>query len=226
MAIKRDPPVNPDEVTNYIPGTENFPTLACVAAGDRILPQSVTFATEDPFNTVERDADGYLPHLAYYPINDVQTDPRGGLTKEGAVGSNNSRPTPIRVDLGPLYCPWAGNVTIEGGTGPGDPYGRLLVSYYWDKPWVERTRGTKGRTDQRGIVLGTLTFYSVTGGTQIRRPKLAKAVISPDTRTIALHYGIFNVAILSTNSIPIPLGGAITIEPRTDCPALIFVIGT
>lgn len=227
MAIKPDPVPAAAESTVYIPGTENFPTLACVSAGDRMLIQSVRFADENPFNRVEPDASGYLPHLAYYPLNDVNADPRGGLVKEGSVGSNNSKPTPIRVDMGPIYCPWSGNVNVEGGNGPGDPNGRLLITYYWDKPWVERNRNTKARTDQRGLVLGTLTFFGVPATTLIRRPVLAKSVISADSpRLIVLHYGTFSVPVTSSNGRPIPLGGAIHIEPRFDCPALIFEIAT
>jgi hypothetical protein len=92
-------------------------------------------------SNVVPDSDGYMPHMVFRPTYGRVKDPRTFPTENDVEQSfgNDSYPPEIRMDLGDFYAPYAGEFSIEGGSGPGGPEGTLLISWVWDRPAAKRS---------------------------------------------------------------------------------------
>jgi hypothetical protein len=234
MAIVADatPPPLAVTYTPVVPGVPlNPPENVCVYAGDRIILVSETLTNPAgamqpdvvPDGTAGQGA-GYMPHWVYRPywcrrqdVFDPPVDAGGNVVKlyDGVNGPAGVGPT-IRVDLQYLYCPWAGTVTIEGGSGP--PSGiacPILLSFLWDQQARQRSgwwgtaaeiaRRIRGETrnwspvkmprfpvDARLAARMTLTFYNAFAGGRalsIERPECASSVWTPDQQVLILDNG-------------------------------------
>lgn len=212
----------PSLALTYVLGKQNAPTNICVAAGDRLyLIQMVANGDVAPDGTVGAGA-GYMPHWAYRPewprLQDVDDPPQGATLINGLNGNAATGPT-IRVDLAYLYCPWAGQVTIEGGQGlqgNGSPT-EIVIAYGWDQQSRQRQgwwkifheaalrimghsrrdgplRFPRVPMDMRGFVKMTLTFWNSapTGSPfalPIARPQMCDSAWTPETEQLVLDSG-------------------------------------
>jgi hypothetical protein len=196
----------------------------CVEAGDRIYLAAPTVLTTgadvQPDGTPGQGV-GYMPHWVYRPTwmrtQDVNAPPAEGTRLIDGLNGNASVGNKIRVDLDQmLYCPWAGQVTIEGGlgvpSGNGDP-AQLQIAYAWDQKsrqhqrwWWPVDRETINRliglpappatarlprvpVDGRFFVRHTLTFWNCGAGATIQRPAFATCVWTPDAEGLVLDNG-------------------------------------
>jgi hypothetical protein len=205
MAITSDAPLNPADA-NYTPGAvanlawkENI----CVVAGDRLELVNFILVPADgnlqPDGTPGKGA-GYMPHWRYTPkwahkqdLNEdgfwhekVGNGAAGTKLWRAANGNIGARPV-IRVDLADLYCPWDGEVSVEGGMGPsGRPTStQLVVSYIWD----QTNRARRVPVDTRVKYPHRLTFRNTPVDKPITIPVKATAVWTPDTQTLVLDNG-------------------------------------
>jgi len=230
MAVNEDASPIPNFLT-YTPGLKQWIQPICVEAGDRLYlaapmvlqdPQGLGGADVVPDGTAAQGI-GYMPHWAYRPIwmrqQDVNAPPAPGTKLADGLNGIASVGSTIRVDLGELYCPWAGTVTIEGGQGPLIAGVRtnafpLTVAYGWDQKsrqhqrwwWptsvetINRLLGlpappAHGRlprvpTDARLLIRHTLTFWNCPDGTPIQRPAFATSVWTPDQQGLILDNGV------------------------------------
>lgn len=253
MAIQPQPPPDPNFVTRYVPGTEQFAAMGnlCVEAGDRLIWTGQTYDPHGVFPappTVVPDADHLMPHWAYRPAYSRLQPPDApevSVTNPlESVGGNNGSTPVIRVDFGPLYCPWAGQVQIEGGAGGFE----LFITWIWERARRDRLKwwetmttiifsGVHGLprddvrmprvpTNQRGFSHQTLTFYNVPGGTRIARPSCAQSVWTPNALTLRLDTGAGSFSSLAVESfgLPVALGPFTFVSPTAQATVLTFGI--
>lgn len=216
MAIQEN--AQPTLSATYVPGSKTWLQPICVEAGDRLyLIQMKPSGDISPDGTAGAGV-GYMPHWAYRPSymreQDLHDPPQGANLYDGVNGNaGDIGSAPIRVDLGYLYCPWAGQVTIEGGAG-GNP---VQIAYGWDQTgrarhgWWRtvaevfwRIMGRSPReghlkmprvpVDMRASAGMTLTFYNAekdnNGNTfPITRPAWSTCVWTPTTESLILSNG-------------------------------------
>lgn len=230
---------------NYVPKANinvgnQFPSLGCVSAHDRFILKAMTFTHPGAGSDIVPDDDGYMPHLAYYPGYDRDADPAAGARAadempayaprdareaaehDGYVFGNDIPVPVIRVDLGSLFCRWAGNVQIEGGSGPGSPDGDLTITWIWDRPWAQGR--VRRPTDPPGFVLHTFTVWGTAGGAAVTRPAMAETVWSPSGIALDLDNGPGTFGQRVTAAVPYPLGPFTRIRPAAAADALVFGI--
>ncbi len=202
----------------------------CVQAGDRLflIANVLTDGNVLPDGTTGAGA-GYMPHWVYRPfwcrtqdVNQPPADRAASGTRDpvklydGLNGNASVGPT-IRVDLGYLYCPWAGVVCIEGGRAAGASGTCIIqMAWGWDQQARQRQRwwelpmeliaritGTSRAVgpikfprlpvDGRLIAETTLTFYNAhnVDGTAlaINRPQGADKVWTIDQQSLTLDNG-------------------------------------
>lgn len=190
MAIEKDQTLTTANSARYNPNSGVFSAgNICVEAGDRIWFVSMQFATPGSGNDVTKDASGYFPHFVYRPIELFVQDPRDAISiNKPLYGVHGfGPPKTLRFDLASFYCPWAGEVSIEGGDGPVGENGDLLIQYIWDRSPQQRlswwqtlveivatglgfgngsqnplSRLPRIPVEMRSLTRQTLTFYNVT----------------------------------------------------------------
>jgi len=203
----------PNGATIYTPGGNSYMNLCGVNPGDTIIVTNVTFLVpggDGAGNNVFSDNGGqpgffasptgllpyYLPMLAYRPAYSRFQDSRDQNVQsaKGRAAGNSTTPSQFFVDLkSSLYCRWAGEVKVVGGSSPGFAQGSLLISYYWDR--AGNRMATPVTT--KGFVAHTLTvpnapplFGIAATPTRIPIPPGATAVKSPDANaSITLDNG-------------------------------------
>jgi hypothetical protein len=240
-------PLNPSQsgLWFYVPGTTNFPSIgACgVEAGDLFTIKRITFAYPNAtpgVNNVVPDRQGYLPHLAYYPETMNLGAPmkverwKDTLTGQehrreyldpahckGACYDNDANAPPVyRLDRGTLYCRGPGQVSIEGGSGPGGNDGTLAISYVWWRQSIAqaaRDAGMKGIVvphTPAGPVTHRFTLWNA-GGLDIAGnpifvpvPYGAVRVFTPDAQPITASFGpgTYSAVINADFGLAAPLG--------------------
>jgi hypothetical protein len=249
MAITPDTALTPSDA-NYTPGAvanlawkENL----CVVAGDRI--ELVNFILDPPASrggNLQPDhtpgyGRGFSPHWRYTPKwAHKQSLNENGLWNENGIASSvpklwraangniGARPV-IRVDLNDLYCPWDGEVSVEGGMGASNaPKGtQLVISYIWD----QTGRVPRIAVDTRLKYKHRLTFWMPyeedAVGLPITIPVRADAVWTSATSTLLLDNGPGTFAVLVTvsgESGKSPVSGFTRVTPQGAVPAVIFGI--
>jgi hypothetical protein len=214
MGITPDTPLSPADA-NYTPGVISANTAwkenICVVAGDRIellqfilTPDAAGGGNLRPDGTPGFGA-GFMPHWRYTPkwarkqdLNENafwedKVGGPGGATKlwRAANGNLGARPV-IRVDLDDLYCPWDGEISVEGGTGPlSTPTStQLVVSYLWDQTHRSRRVAADTRVKYRHRLTFWNPFNADSGAAlPIQIPVRADSVWTPDTQQLVLDNG-------------------------------------
>ncbi len=193
MPVRSDEPVTGVGSSTYTPGSTSFPGLQCVAAYDSLVIVGFAFKEPNILSNVIPDAAGYMPHLAIRPKPYLgAADPRSQAAAVVAqrfgvpLSGNIANPPPIRVDFGRVYLPWAADISIEGGDGPGAPYGTLLITYFWDRaPWHREAVPILGPN----TVPNQLTVYNQGARARVMRPACAVDVFTPDGVDLRLDNG-------------------------------------
>jgi hypothetical protein len=250
MAITPDTALSTQDA-NYTPGAVAnvaWKEPLCVLAGDRI--ELVNFIlTPDAAHGGNLQPDGtpgygrgFMPHWKYTPkwahkqdLNeegfwDEHNRKGSGAVKlwRAANGNIGARPV-IRVDLDDLYCPWDGEVSVEGGMGASKaPTGtQLVVSFLWD----QTGRVPRIPVDTRLKYKHRLTFWNPFNGEQVALPITipvrADAVWTPTPQTLVLDNGpgTFSVTVqVSGESGLSPVSGFTRVTAVGAVPAVIFGI--
>lgn len=139
MATEIRPDTGPGSF-EYVPGQSTKSGLFCVQAGDRITFSGWKFKNFNPgVSDVRPDSDGYLPHFSIRPryVRDagIGSSSIAEMRRQfGVPLSGNIDNFPfIRVDLGSVWFPFAAEVKIDGGDGPGPEFGTLLITIEWER---------------------------------------------------------------------------------------------
>lgn len=194
MSIKKEA-LTGNGSTRYTPGVKaTFPQVACVAPYDVITITGFEFADFlNGTSNIIPDADGYMPHLVIRPAPYVQmADPRSSAIRRVAdtygvpANGNIASFPPIRVNFGRVRVPWAANISIEGGDGPGAPHGSILITYLWSRaPWHRDAMPVLSEGSEPNF----LTLYNVPRITRIQRPANATTVFNPGGQNLFLDNG-------------------------------------
>jgi len=192
-AIEITPNTGPGSF-EYVPGRKGTAVgFNCAQAGDRITFVGWKFREYNAgVSNVSPDSTGYMPHFAIKPMY-VRDAGLGSPAIErvqytfGDPTAGNIDAFPlIRVDLGSIWLPYAASVTIQGGDGPGEEFGALLVTLQWDRVAWKKATSVQEKRDQKN----TLTFYDTSATTRIERPANAVSVFCPDGVDLKLDNGV------------------------------------
>jgi hypothetical protein len=175
----------------YVPGTGKWGSggAQCPANGDRYRLKNIAWqAFEMGVSDLVPDAAGFMPHWVLKNANVAQADPRSNLaTPDGALYGNDTLPPAWRQDLGPLVVEGTGSaLTIQGGQGPGGSAGTLVLTYVWERGWLQHEHQAKNTRGQEWYVL---TSNNVAAGARIYRPDFATRIRTPSNSLVDLDSG-------------------------------------
>ncbi|EYF01892.1 hypothetical protein [Chondromyces apiculatus] len=134
---------------------ERSPVFADVCADDLLC---VRLALVDPGEVEDVGAGYRLPHLVYLPAFGGRGTNRPGIV--GGMDAPTDDRLEYRVDLAPLFCPYQGQVCLDGGRGA-----EYRVHY-------ERARCASRHVDDP-----TLTLHRVGGRVDVPRGAYALSVV-------------------------------------------------
>ncbi len=208
-----------------VPGQESKAGLFCVQAGDRVTFTGWKFKNYlDEVSNISPDSLGYLPHFSIRPRYVRDAGIGSGAIAEmrrsfGVPLSGNIEVFPfIRVDLGSVWFPFAAEVKIDGGNGPGPEYGTLLLTLEWERQrwhinsstslfelatmvmlkspaeaifqlWQSLFSDSATPVVEKRDEKNHFTIYNAVGGTPIPRPTNAIGVYAPNNVNLRLDNG-------------------------------------
>lgn len=152
-------------------GNRNQVTSVC--AGD-LISVRLARAAGEPDDREQPNLDGQQPHLIYVP--QFSGDGKPGFVGGQTAPVTASQKLEYRVDLVAFWCPYNGQIEIDGGGGrdPGDQ-----VTY---DVWYERCRCAPRPPDDP-----TFTLRRVDSALPV--PRGAYAVTVPQTASITFQFG-------------------------------------